>query len=360
MTDTARITGLRARAVAAPLAAPHVTASGTLEVAPLVLVDIATDAGITGIAYAFAYTPLAAKPLAALVQTLEPLLAGQPVAPRAVGAMLAARFRLAGVQGMVAQALATVDIALWDASAKLAGLPLARFLGGQPRPLPAYDGIGMVDPGGVARDTEASLARGFRAFKLRAGRPEAREDLAAIHAARGAAGADAWVALDFNQAFTAPEAVRRMRLLDEAAPAWIEEPVLAQDHRGHAEVRAAIATPVQTGENWWGLPDMRASLDAGASDLIMPDAIKIGGVSGFLDAAALAAAEGRPMSSHLYIEVSAHLLALTPTAQMLEWFDIAGPVLAEPATIRDGHVTAPERPGHGMAWDEAAIARFSL
>ena len=141
--------------------------------------------------------------------------------------------------------------------------------------------------------------------------------------------------------------------------AWIEEPVRADDHRGTADVAAALATPVQIGENFSGPFEMAEALRLRAADLVMPDVQQIGGVTGWLRAAALAQAAGVPCSSHLFIETSAHLLAVTPTCHWIEYLDVAAPVLAEPLRPVDGTLAAPSRPGLGLAWDEAAVRRYA-
>ena len=140
--------------------------------------------------------------------------------------------------------------------------------------------------------------------------------------------------------------------------AWIEEPVRGEDFRGAAEVAAALATPIQIGENFSGPFEMEEALRAKAADLVMPDVQQIGGVTGWLRAAALAHTAGVPCSSHLFIEASAHLLAVTPTCHWIEYLDVAAPVLAEPLRPVDGTLRAPSRPGLGLAWDEAAVRRY--
>jgi len=162
---------------------------------------------------------------------------------------------------------------------------------------------------------------------------------------------------DYNQALSVAEALRRVEALAGAGLAWVEEPTLADDYAGHAQIRAKAALPIQMGENWWGPHDMAKGLAAGASDLGMPDAMKIGGVTGWLRAAALAEAAGLPISSHLFPEISAHLLAVSPTAHWLEYVDWAEPILQEPLHVAGGSVTAPEAPGCGIAWDEAGVQR---
>jgi mandelate racemase len=141
---------------------------------------------------------------------------------------------------------------------------------------------------------------------------------------------------------------------------WIEEPVRADDFAGNARVAREVATPIQIGENFMGPEQMAQALAAGACDYAMPDAQRIGGVTGWMRAAALAQAAGMEMSTHLFPEVSCHLLAATPTAHWLEYVDWAAPVLQEPLAVKEGIVEVPARPGAGMAWDEAAVKRYAL
>jgi len=152
--------------------------------------------------------------------------------------------------------------------------------------------------------------------------------------------------------------VRRAQALDAEGLEWIEEPVRADDYEGCAQVARAARTPIQIGENCWGPPDLDRAIRAGSADLLMPDAMKIGGVTGWLRAASLTHAAGIPTSTHLFPELSAHLLAVTPTADWIEYVDWAAPILREPLRVENGHVQAPERPGLGLEWDEAAVERF--
>lgn len=163
---------------------------------------------------------------------------------------------------------------------------------------------------------------------------------------------------DYNQGLTVPEASRRIRALGDEGLCWIEEPCRADDFEGYARLRGEATTPIQMGENWWGPKEMADSLRAGASDLGMPDAMKIGGVSAWLKAAALGEAAGMPLSTHLFPEVSVHLMAATPTRHWLEYVDWASPVLAEPMRIRAGRLAVPDVPGTGIDWNEAAVTRY--
>ncbi len=351
---------LRVRAVEVPMAQPHRTASGVIQASPLVLVDLTTDDGVTGHGYVFCYAALALQPVALLVESLGRMIAGQPLAPLAIRQLLAQRFRLLGPQGLTGIAMAAVDMAAWDALARASGLPLLRLLGGAPRPIPAYGAVGFDGEEGSARGAAEWAERGFRGVKAKIGYPSVAEDVAVVRAIRRAVGDEVAVMVDYNQSLTPTEAVERGRRLEEFGLAWIEEPTLAHDHAGHARVARELATPIQCGENWWGPLEMRHAIEASACDLMMPDVMKIGGVSGWREAAALGAAHGIRLSNHLFIEVSTQLLCVTPTAHWLEYAEWFNPVLAEPLRVVDGCAVPGERPGSGIEWDEAAVARYQV
>ena len=165
---------------------------------------------------------------------------------------------------------------------------------------------------------------------------------------------------DFNQALTVNEAILRGRMLDEEGGLhWIEEPIRADDFAGNRRIADALDTPVQIGENFMGPEQMVQALAAGASDYVMPDVQRIGGVTGWMRAAALAQGAGLEMSSHLFPEISSHLLAVTPTCHWLEYVDWVEPVLQQPLQVRDGYVTIGDAPGTGVVWDEDAVRRYA-
>jgi mandelate racemase len=164
--------------------------------------------------------------------------------------------------------------------------------------------------------------------------------------------------VDYNQSLSVGEALDRVRALDSDGLHWIEEPTRADDYQGHARIAAAARTAIQLGENWWGPHEMEKSIAARASDHVTLDAMKLGGVSGWLQAAALAEDAGLPASSHTFPEVSTHLLAVTPTCHRLEYLDHAGPILAEPVRVEGGLVLPSERPGSGVEWNEELIERL--
>ncbi|MGI9303559.1 MAG: enolase C-terminal domain-like protein [Gammaproteobacteria bacterium] len=358
--DKLTIRELRARPVLVPMQRPLVTSGGAVDAAPLVLVDLFTEEGVQGCSYVFCYTPAALEPMALLLKKIGESLAGERVAPLALDELLQKKFRLLGAQGLIGMALAGIDIAAWDALARAAALPLVRFLGGEARPIPAYNsnGLGIIGPERAAAEALELAEPGFGAVKVRLGYPDVASDIAVVRAVRNTVGDDILLMSDFNQTLSPAEAQTRVAHLDDEGLYWIEEPTRADDYDGHAQICATSRTPIQLGENCWGPHDMDKALTAGSCDLFMPDVVKIGGVTGWLRAAALAEARAMPVSSHLFPELSAHLLAITPTRHWLEYVDWANPILAQPIAIEDGNAIIPDAPGHGMAWDEDAVRKY--
>jgi mandelate racemase len=360
VTGTPAIRSIDATLVVVPLRRPLGTSASALTEAPLVLIDLQTEDGITGHAYLFCYLESAGHAAISLIREASAALAGTAAAPATIRQVLETRFRLLGARGLVSAVLAGLDVACWDALAIGAGLPLARLLGATIRPSAAYNsnGLGLVDPEAAADEALELVNEGFRAIKLRLGRRSGRDDLAAVRAVRAAVPADVALMTDYNQALGPAAARERCRQLDDEGLYWIEEPVRHDDYATTAELAALLRTPVQIGENFAGPRAMSLALRHNASDMVMPDLERIGGVSGWLAAAALADIAGIEMSSHLYPEVSVHLLAVTPTAHWIEYVDWANPILQEPLKVTDGSVTPPGRPGTGLAWDSDAVAHF--
>jgi mandelate racemase len=340
-------------------AAVH-TAGGTMASTPLALIDVETDDGHTGRAYLRAYTPVALAALVTLVGDAGRSLIGRCAAPAAAEEHLRQTFRLVGTRGLTGMAIAGLDMALWDARARRAGLALAELLGGRPGPVAAYATIRAMGAEAAAREAAALAELGLGAVKVKLGGGSEGDDVAVVGAIRRAVGPDVGILADFNQSLTAAGAAGRLRRLDDLGLAWIEEPLAAEDDRGHAELAGRLRTPVALGENWWDAADLRRSLDAGACRQAIFDAARIGGVSGWLRAAEVARQRGAPVSSHTFQEVSAQLLRVTPTARWLEYLDHAAPILAEPLAISSGMVAAARGPGTGIAWDEDAVARWRV
>ena len=358
-----KIRCVRVRPVAAPMKRPLATSTGKLNEAALLLIDLQTDAGIVGRSYLFGIGKHNLAPLAKLAEAMAEMVKGDAVAPFELERKLRARYTLLGVHNIVLFAMAGIDMAAWDALAVSLGQPLVRLLGGSERPIPAYNskGLGLLPLKELEREAAELVGEGFRAVKLRVGRATAHDDLQALRAVKRAIGPDVTLMVDFNQALSVAEALLRGRMIDEEGGVlWIEEPVRADDFAGNARLARELATPIQIGENFMGPEQMAQALAAGACDFVMPDAQRIGGVTGWMRAAALAQGAGVEMSSHLFPEVSCHLLAVTPTSHWLEYVDWADAILEEPLMVRQGSVAAPAKPGTGVAWNEEAVRRYAL
>jgi mandelate racemase len=354
------IRAIRSIGVEVPMTYALGTSRGVITKAPLLLIDLETEEGVTGRSYLWCYFPAAMPAIAKILEEVARVVEGERLAPADLWSKLAERFALIGVQGIVRMAMAGFDVAAWDALAIAAGWPLATLIGSSPKRIPAYNscGLGLMAPREVADEAEKLLARSFRAVKLRLGYPTLAEDLAALHAVKKRVGSEIAVMVDYNQALSL--ALERGRALDQEGIYWLEEPIRHDDYAGNATLVRELETPIQIGENFSESSAMAVALAAGAADYVMPDLERIGGVTGWLRAAALAATHRIEMSSHLFPEVSAHLLAATPTAHFLEYMDWADRILAQPLEIVDGFAIVPQRPGNGLTWDAKAVEKYRI
>ena len=336
---------------------PHRTASGIVTESPLVLTDVLTNEGLTGHSIVFTYTAAALGPTADLIRNFEPLLKGEQLAPGEIERKLARRFRLLGTQGLVGMALAGIDMALWDALARCHNTSLLRLLGGVEKPVRAYGAVGYDGARGCAKVAEDWARRGFKGIKAKIGYPDIKEDLEVIRAIRAAAGDDVAIMVDYNQCLTPADAVQRLRVLDDQGLTWVEEPTLAHDYEGHALIAREARVPIQCGENWWGMQDLRHAIDAHASDYVMLDVMKIGGVTGWMRAASLAEIHGIPVSNHLWPEISLQLLCVTTMAHWLEYADWWNAIVSNPLRVECGMAMPRDAAGSGVEWNEDGISR---
>jgi mandelate racemase len=321
---TARAVSVRAVEVPGP---PMETAAGSISGAQLALIDLHTDEGVTGHAYVATYTR---EGLAGVVAAIKALDIDGPV--QDLRDALRERFAFSGTAGLLGSVIGGVDMAAWDALARSADMPLAELLGGAVKPVPAYGSLRSR----TAQDAEERAGEGFRHLKVKSADPDVIARVKAL-------GVE--VMVDLNQQ---PQDLAK---LDDQQLTWLEEPLPAADLIGYAALCKTMRTPIQTGESWWSPAEAAYAIRAGATDLVMPDVARIGGVTGFIEVAA----HGLPTSSHMYPEISAHLLAALPNAHLLEHLDKAGPILRQPARVIDGHVTPMP-----LEFDEAAVARFSV
>jgi mandelate racemase len=325
----------------------------------LILIDLYTEEGVIGRSYLEPYIRRSMRYLIPALHDFGEMLKGRRLAPIELYEAARKSLHFVGYEGMAMIAVAGIDMAAWDALARAAGLPLCVLLGGSIGAVPAYNsnGLWLRSPEEVASEAvELREEGGFKGLKLRLGRERLADDLATIEAVREVVGTDMSLMVDFNQGLQFGEALERCHAIDHLGLTWIEEPIIYDNLEGYARLTADLKTPVQIGENFYGPRALYTALQMKACDCVMPDFMRIGGVTGWQRAAAIAAAAGIPISTHLYPEVAAHVMRVTETAHWLEWQDWANPILQQPYEVKDGKVHIPDMPGVGLEWDEKAIA----
>jgi mandelate racemase len=350
---------IRARPVVLKLKRPVVARIATFSEWPLILIDLYTEEGVIGHSYLEPYIRRSMRYLIPVLHDLGEMLKGRRLAPIEFYEAGRKSLHFVGYEGMAMITVAGIDMAAWDALAGAAGVPLCVLLGGGIGAVPAYNsnGLWLKSPEEVASEAvELREESDFKDLKLRLGRERLAEDLATIEAVREAVGTDVSLMVDFNQGLQFGEALERCHAIDDLGLTWIEEPIIYDSLEGYARLTADLKTPIQIGENFYGPRALYTALQMKACDYVMPDFMRIGGVTGWQRAAAIAAAAGIPISTHLYPEVAAHVMRVTETAHWLEWQDWANPILQQPYEVKDGKLHIPDVPGVGLEWDEKAVA----
>jgi mandelate racemase len=357
------IRSITARAVVLKLKRPVVARIATLSEWPVILIDLHTEEGVTGRGYLEPYVVKSMRYLVPALHDFGDMFKGRRLAPVELFDAARKSLHFVGYEGLSMIAASGLDMAAWDALAKAANQPLCVLLGGTVGPVKSYNsnGLWLKSPEAVA--TEAIELRdegGFTGLKLRLGRERISDDLATLDAVRKAVGDDIHLMVDFNQGLTLAEALERCHMIDDHGLAWIEEPIVYDNLDGYVRLAAELKTPLQIGENFYGPREMHKALQRGACDLVMPDFMRIGGVTGWMRAAAIAGSAGIPMSTHLYPEVAAHVMRVTETAHWLEWQDWVDPILQQPYAIKDGDLHIPDVPGVGIDWNEDVVAAHQI
>ena len=356
-----KITDIVVHRLSVPLPRPVRTARHNHADADTVVVEMRGDAGLVGSGYCFAFGPRKAAALAALVEDFADLYRGRAAVPQARFAEAWRGMHFIGHTGLALMALSAVDTACWDLAARGANQPLFRYLGGDRTRVPTYASSGLwidysVDD--LLREAETFRAQGHRAMKMRVGRSDPEEDVERVRILRDALGGEAALLADVNQGWDEATAIRIGRRLEPHALYWLEEPLPYEDLDGCARVAAALDMRIATGETDYGSLGMKRHLEARAADVLMPDLQRMGGPSEFMRAATLCQAWHQPVSSHLFTETSAHLLAAAPNALILEHMAWWQDLFTEPLTIDGGCVVLSEKPGIGVELSQAALKRF--
>jgi len=330
-----------------------------------VLSRIYTDDGVEGIGFAVATRPGLVKPLA---QTAAEL--GQGLVGLNVLEIEAARSKLeragnwVGPGGMISMAIATLDIALWDAKGKILGQPLYRLLGGYSDRIRAYasDAMWYSLPDDVLRKSaQYHVAQGYDKLKLRLGQAEQPEgEVSRVQAVREAVGPDVQIMVDATESWNAAQAMASGRALQEAGIVWLEDPVSHQNLAGLAQLAQTLDVPIAAGEHLYGLDPFQKTFDARAVDIAIIDLARVGGITPWMKVAAAAEAIGIPICGHVIPEVHVHLLSAIPNGHLIEYMPRSEPIFKTRLSLEDGHLVAPQSPGLGVELDEAACERYKV
>ncbi len=358
-----RIRDVSTRIVSVPLERPIRTPIHHIVSVDNVLVELHTDEDVTGIAYLWCFGVRRAQALALLVQDMVALLAGMdPLARAAVATRMEREANFLGKTGAITIAMSAIDTALWDIAGKAFGRPVWQLLGGEARAIPVYagglflsDSIDMI-----VTEAKGYLAAGFQAIKMRCGASDWHEDIARVEAVRDAVGPDYTLMVDVVQGWTVDRAIKVGRELERFTLTYIEDPVLFDDLEGMAHVAAMLDTPIAAGENDYGLRGFRRLLEGKVVDIPMIDLQRVGGISAWMQVAAMASAWGKPVVPHVFPEISIHLLSAVPGALFLEyvpWWEV---LFVETPKLVDGTMRAPTGPGLGLAFDNDAVERFRM
>lgn len=362
-----KITRVVCHAYRMPLKTHFASSRVTMTHRELVVVELQTDGGETGVGWCTTAGVGAAAAHALIVGYLAPMLIGSdPRNNERIWQQLWMECHAAGPGGITTLALSAIDIAVWDLKAKAAGEPLYRMLGGTRQTVDVYaSAINLgLSTSELVTQVRQQLADGYKAFKIKVGRPGPYDDLERCRAVRDVIGGDGVLMLDANQKWSLPEALQRIRILSDVAPLFVEEPLLSDTIDPHAKLRAATGVPIAVGEQLCNRFEFWNYCREGAADILQPDVWKVGGITEFLKIAALGAAMGVPISPHGAMEISVHLAAALPNAMHVEnifglnLFDFGATHQA--SEIVKGRITPSDAPGHGVVFARESLTEHLI
>lgn len=358
----AAIRHVRAHTLAIPFGTPLATAGVDFPAAFTLVVEVETEPGLTGVGWTLGFSPNQLRALVLLVADLGELLAGRDATePEAQWSLMTGALERIGPQGLGILAIAALDIALWDVAARAAGRPLREMLGGGREWVEVYASHGLwLDraPERAAEEAAELAAAGFRALKLRLGRPQLEQDLAVLAAVRAAVGPEVVLMADVNQGWDFAGARRAAPALAELDLRWLEDPLPRGERLATAELRRHPCPPICAGESEFA-DGLRELLERESVDLLMADVARVGGVTGWRRAAAEAAAREVEITPHLFPEVSAQLVAATPNGRWVEWFPFWQPLFASAPVLEAGRLHLPHAAGLGVELDQDSLRRYA-
>ena len=329
----------------------------------LVVAQIATDEGVRGFGYSLVFNGGGAEAVHTYLETrLKPALIGED--PLFVERLWEKMFRVdMGVkkQGVAAYALSALDIGLWDIAGKAANLPLYKLWGAFSDRITAYGSGGWAkySTDDLVGDAERYAGYGCKYYKMKIHHPDAKVNAERVRAVKNALGPGVRMMVDVNQGRDVLGNQQQARLLEEFDLVWYEEPTLADDYDGLAEVAATIDIPVALGENHYTRWEFKQLLDKKAARYFMPDVCRANGFSETLRIGRMAGAHNVLLTPHLIHEVSIHVVGALANGFAVEFMDWAPPDLwQELPECKDGFIRIPDRPGHGMALHPKAIEKY--
>jgi len=321
--------------------------------------EITTELGHSGVGFSYSKRAGGPAQYAHAREVAEGLIGEDPNDIARIYTKLLWAGASVGRSGVATQALAAVDIALYDLKAKRAGLPLAKFLGSYRDSVRTYNTSGGFLNASLdevkARATQ-SLEEGIGGIKIKVGLPDSKEDLRRVAGIRDHIGPDVPLMVDANQQWDRAAALRLGRRLEEFDLVWIEEPLDAYDFEGHAYLAQVLDTPIATGEMLASVAEHKGLIAANGCDIIQPDAPRVGGITQFLRLAALADERGLDLAPHFAMEIHLHLAAAYPREPWVEHFDWLDPLFNERLETKDGRMIVPDRPGLGITLSDQARA----
>ena len=322
-----------------------------------VFAQIGTRDGLEGIG--FGYSKRAGGPgIYAHAKEIAPNLLGEdPSDIQRIYSKLLWAGASVGRSGLTVQAISPFDIALWDLKAKRARLQLAKLIGAHRDSLQCYNTSGgflQAPLDEVLRNIDAARERGIGGIKIKVGQPDVAGDMKRVEAVRRHLGDAFPLMVDANQQWDRVTAMRVCRRLEPFDLVWIEEPLDAYDHEGHAQLAAALDTPIATGEMLTSYNEHAQLIQAGGCDFVQPDAPRVGGVTPFLQILSLAESKGLKLAPHFAMEIHVHLAATYSREPWLEHFEWLEPLFNERLEMRDGRMLVPTRPGVGFSLSEQA------
>ncbi|MFC4007336.1 mandelate racemase/muconate lactonizing enzyme family protein [Nonomuraea purpurea] len=319
--------------------------------------EVTTDDGLAGLGFSYTTRAGCRAQFAHAKEVASGLLGQDPSDIGRIYDKLLWAGASVGRSGVATQALAAIDVALWDLKARRAGLPLAKLLGAYRDSVRTYNTSGGYLQAPIEEVKERatrSLQDGIGGIKIKVGQPDTKEDLRRLTAVREHLGDDVPVMVDANQQWDRTTALRFGRAVEELGLVWIEEPLDAHDAEGHARLAAALDTPIATGEMLTSVAEHVRLIEARAADFVQPDVPRVGGITPYLKVAALADHAGLQVAPHFVMEIHVHLAAAYPRESWVEHIEWLSPLFDERLTIQDGRMLVPDRPGLGLSLAEHA------